>query len=166
MGNVGTAASRIKRRSVLKDIIDELKADGKTVVFTNGCFDILHVGHIRYLEAARALGDCLVVAVNTDESVRRLKGEPRPLVPEFERAEVLAALQCVDYVTLFEEDTPEEIISHLQPDIHVKGGDYQADDLPEAAAVKSYGGRIIILPLTEGKSTTDLIARIVGSNGS
>jgi D-beta-D-heptose 7-phosphate kinase/D-beta-D-heptose 1-phosphate adenosyltransferase len=156
-----TAASKIKRRSVLKTIIEGLKADGKTVVFTNGCFDLLHVGHIRYLEAARDLGDYLVIGVNTDESVKRLKGDERPLVQEFERAEVLAALESVDYVTIFHEDTPVELISFLQPHIHVKGGDYRADDLPEAEAVQSYGGRIVIMPLTEGRSTTKLVERIL-----
>lgn len=152
---------KIKRRSVLKDILDGLKAEGKTVVFTNGCFDILHIGHVRYLEAARELGDCLVVAVNTDEGVRRLKGSSRPLVPEFERAEMVAALECVDYVTLFDEETPIAAISYLKPDIHAKGGDYTGDDLPEAEVVKSYGGKIVILSLVEGKSTTNIVARIV-----
>lgn len=161
-----TAAVKVKRRSVLKNVISELKSAGKTVVFTNGCFDILHVGHVRYLETARALGDCLVVAINTDDTVKRLKGECRPLVPEFERAELVAALECVDYVTLFSEDTPAEIISYLQPDIHVKGGDYAADDLPEAAAVKAYGGRIEIVPFIKGRSTTNLITRVLESYGS
>jgi rfaE bifunctional protein nucleotidyltransferase chain/domain len=163
---VNSAAAKIKRRSILKNTVEELKAAGKTVVFTNGCFDILHLGHVRYLQDAKALGDCLIVAVNTDDSVKRLKGDSRPLVPEFERAELVAALQCVDYVTLFDEDTPTEIIEYLQPDIHVKGGDYQADDLPESQAVKSYGGKIVIIPLTEGKSTTNLIQRIVEVYGS
>lgn len=161
-----TAASKVKRRSVLKNIISELKSAGKTVVFTNGCFDILHVGHVRYLETARSMGDCLVVAINTDDTVRRLKGDCRPLVPEFERAELVAALECVDYVTLFAEDTPAEIISCLQPDIHVKGGDYVADDLPEAAAVKAYGGKIVIVPLVEGRSTTSIVAKVLESYGS
>ncbi|HOK54281.1 MAG TPA: D-glycero-beta-D-manno-heptose 1-phosphate adenylyltransferase [Armatimonadota bacterium] len=163
---MNSAAAKIKRRSILKNTVEELKAAGKTVVFTNGCFDILHLGHVRYLQDAKALGDCLIVAVNTDDSVKRLKGDSRPLVPEFERAELVAALQCVDYVTLFDEDTPTEIIEYLQPDIHVKGGDYQADDLPESQAVKSYGGKIVIIPLTEGKSTTNLIQRIVEVYGS
>lgn len=165
MSNAGTAASKIKRRSILKTIIDGLKSNGKTVVFTNGCFDLLHVGHIRYLEQSRSLGDCLVVGVNSDESVKRLKGESRPLVPEFERAEVLAALGSVDYVTLFSEDTPTELITYIRPDIHVKGGDYRADELPEAEAVRSCGGRIVILPLTEGRSTTKLVAKIVDGDG-
>lgn len=163
---MNSAAAKIKRRSILKNTVEELKAAGKTVVFTNGCFDILHLGHVRYLQDAKALGDCLIVAVNTDDSVKRLKGDSRPLVPEFERAELVAALQCVDYVTLFDEDTPTEVITYLQPDIHVKGGDYQADDLPESQAVKSYGGKIVIIPLTEGKSTTNLIQRIVEVYGS
>jgi D-beta-D-heptose 7-phosphate kinase/D-beta-D-heptose 1-phosphate adenosyltransferase len=160
-----TAASKIRRRSILKTILDGLRADGRTIVFTNGCFDLLHVGHIRYLEAARSLGDCLVVGLNTDESVRRLKGEGRPLVSEFERAEVLASLQAVDYVTLFHEDTPSELISLLQPHIHVKGGDYRAEELPEAEAVQSVGGRIVILPITEGRSTTRLVESILENHG-
>jgi len=163
--SAGTAAAKIKRRSALKAIVDRLKTEGRKVVFTNGCFDLLHVGHVRYLEAARALGDCLIVGVNTDERVRELKGPGRPLVSEFERAEVIAALQCVDYVTLFAEDTPSDLISFLQPDIHVKGGDYDAEEIPEAEAVRSYGGRVVILPLIEGHSTSDIVSRILRGNG-
>lgn len=152
--------TKIVRRSVLKGIIDDLRQAGKTIVFTNGCFDILHIGHVRYLEMAKALGDCLIVGLNTDESVRQIKGPERPLVPEFERAEILAALESVDYVSLFSELTPTNLILELKPDIHVKGGDYTADQLPEAEAVRSYGGRIVILPLVEGKSTSRLIAEV------
>jgi len=150
--------TKIVRRSVLSGIVEELRQAGKTIVFTNGCFDILHIGHVRYLEEAKALGDCLVVGLNTDDSVRQVKGPDRPLVPEFERAEVLAALESVDYVALFSELTPVNLILELEPDIHVKGGDYAPDQLPEAEAVRSYGGRVVILPLIEGKSTSRLIA--------
>jgi rfaE bifunctional protein nucleotidyltransferase chain/domain len=155
-----SSADKVKERSVLKTIVEGLKAQGKKIVFTNGCFDILHVGHVRYLEGARGLGDCLVVGVNSDASVKRLKGESRPVVSEDERAEVLAAFEFVDFVTIFTEDTPVELISSLKPDIHAKGGDYREDDLPEAAAVRSYGGRIAIVPLVKGKSTTNLVKRI------
>jgi D-beta-D-heptose 7-phosphate kinase/D-beta-D-heptose 1-phosphate adenosyltransferase len=131
------------------------------VVFTNGCFDLLHVGHLRYLQEARGLGDVLVVGVNTDAGVRRLKGPARPLVPEKERAELLGGLACVDYVTLFDEPLPNEAIAALRPHVHVKGGDYRADDLPEAAVVRSYGGEVAIMALVPGRSTTDLLQRIL-----
>jgi rfaE bifunctional protein nucleotidyltransferase chain/domain len=134
---------------------------GQTVVFTNGCFDILHPGHVRALEDARALGDIIVVGVNSDASVQRLKGEGRPIVPQRERAEVIAALRSVDYVTIFEEDTPVETIQALRPEVHVKGGDYDPDTLPEAAAVRAYGGRVVCVPFVEGQSTTDIVARIL-----
>lgn len=133
------------------------------MVFTNGCFDILHAGHIRYLEDARALGDLLVVGVNSDSSTRHLKGPSRPIVLENERAEAVAALRSVDYVTVFEEDTPVETIRILKPDIHVKGGDYCAVDLPETPVVESYGGKIVIVPFSKGLSTTSIIERIRGA---
>jgi rfaE bifunctional protein nucleotidyltransferase chain/domain len=155
-----TAATKIKRRSEMKEIISRLQSQGETVVFTNGCFDIMHVGHVRYLEGARALGDCLVVAVNTDESVRGRKGDCRPIVSQFERAEVVAALACVDYVTLFSEDTPSEIVDELRPDIDVKGGDYTLDQMPEASVVQAYGGKVVLVPMVEGYSTTRIVKRI------
>lgn len=153
------------RRSELQKAVEDAKQQGKSVVFTNGCFDILHIGHVRYLQDARAEGDLLVVGVNSDDSVRRLKGPDRPVVPEFERVEILAALECVDYVTIFPEATPVELILAIRPDVHVKGGDYRPEDLPEADAVHSVGGRIQIVPYTstetEGRSTTNLIGKIV-----
>ena len=131
---------------------------GRVIVFTNGCFDLLHVGHLTYLERARSLGDLLVVGVNSDDSVRRLgKGPGRPLNAAADRALVLAGLRCVDYVTVFGEDTPVQTLELLKPGIHTKGGDYLADELPEAAAVRAYGGRVEILPFVEGYSTTALI---------
>lgn len=155
-----TAAAKIKRRSELKKIINDLQSQGKTVVFTNGCFDIMHVGHVRYLEEARALGDCLVVAVNTDESVRGRKGDCRPIVSQFERAEVVAALACVDHVTLFSEDTPCEVLDELRPDIDVKGGDYTLAQMPEAKVVQAYGGKVVLVQMVEGYSTTRIVKRI------
>ncbi|MBI4492442.1 MAG: D-glycero-beta-D-manno-heptose 1-phosphate adenylyltransferase [Chloroflexi bacterium] len=136
------------------------RAAGAQVVLTNGCFDLLHVGHVRYLQQARALGDLLVVGVNTDESVRRLKGPGRPITPQDERAEVLAALACVGYVVLFAEPTAEALVAALRPEVYVKGGDYQEADLPEAAVVHGYGGRVEILPFVEGRSTSQLVLTI------
>ncbi len=130
------------------------------IVTTNGCFDVLHIGHTRYLETARCLGDILVVLVNSDATVRKLKGKDRPLVPAEERAEVIAALRAVDYVTVFDELRPNAALKRIRPDVHVKGGDYVADDLPEASLVKSLGGQIVVVEHIEGKSTTALIASI------
>ncbi|HEY3266496.1 MAG TPA: D-glycero-beta-D-manno-heptose 1-phosphate adenylyltransferase [Armatimonadota bacterium] len=155
-----TAAERVLPREELARRLTAERA-GRTVVFTNGCFDILHVGHIRALEAARALGDILVVGVNSDDSVRRLKGDARPIVPEAERAEMLAALKPVDFTVIFHEDTPVETIAALKPDVHVKSGDYNADSLPETPIVRSYGGRVEIVPFVHGFSTTDLIGTIL-----
>ena len=153
--------TKIVRRSVLKGILDELRRDRKKVVFTNGCFDILHIGHLRYLEDARSLGDCLVVGLNTDDSVRQLKGPERPFVPEFERAEMLAGFECVDYVCLFAETTAIKLITELRPDIYVKGGDYTSlDQIPEAETVRSLGAELVILPKVEGKSTTRLVSQL------
>ncbi len=141
----------------------KLATEGKIVVWTNGCFDLLHVGHIHSLQAARRLGDVLVVGINSDASVRRLKGPPRPIVPAAERAAILSALECVDYVVVFREDTPEKSIALLKPDIHCKGADYappHGKPIPEADLVHSYGGRICFLPITRKLSTTSLVQRI------
>lgn len=163
---VRPAQSKIIRRSELARVVSEAKAHGRAVVFTNGCFDILHIGHVRYLQQARAMGDVLVVGVNSDDSVRTLKGPARPVVPEFERLEVLAGLECVDWVTLFAEDTPIELIEAIKPSIHVKGGDYRVQDLPEAEVVERNGGRVVIVPYgstrTEGYSTSGLLERMAG----
>ena len=129
------------------------------VVFTNGCFDILHAGHVRYLAAARALGDVLILGLNSDASVRRLKGETRPVNSEADRAEDVGALASVDYVVIFGEDTAEELIAKVQPAVYAKGGDYTLETLPEARIVESYGGEVAFIPLVEGKSTTNIIAR-------
>ena len=135
----------------------EVRASGGTVVATGGCFDLLHAGHVRTLEGARALGDCLIVCLNSDESVRRLKGPGRPLVPEGERAAVLAALGCVDAVAVFDEDTPAEVLADLRPHVWAKGGDYAGGELPETAVVESWGGRSVLLPYVAGRSTSGLI---------
>lgn len=141
----------------------ESKRSGKTVVFTNGVFDVLHAGHVRLLEQARALGDILVVGVNDDASVHRLgKGVDRPINKLEDRIEVLLALRAVDFAVAFTEDTPIALIEKIKPDVHVKGGDYRVDDLPEAEAVKRHGGRIVIVPLLEGRSTTETLRKLRG----
>ncbi len=148
---------KIYHRNELASCLQQAKADGNVVVTTNGCFDVLHLGHLRYLQAARQLGDLLVVAVNSDSSVRELKGENRPLVPEDERAEMLAGLECVDYVVIFSESTPIELLSELKPNIHVKGGDYKLEQLVERKVVEKNGGKVIVGLNVPGKSTTNLI---------
>ncbi|MCW5936981.1 MAG: D-glycero-beta-D-manno-heptose 1-phosphate adenylyltransferase [Fimbriimonadaceae bacterium] len=140
--------------------VESLRA-GRRLVFTNGVFDILHAGHVDYLEAARALGDLLVVAINSDDSVRRLgKGANRPINPLVDRARVVAALRAVDAVVSFDDDTPEQIIAQIQPDVHVKGGDYREEDLPEARIVRAYGGEVVILPFLPNRSTTAILERL------
>ena len=144
-------------------LINQLTADktaGRTVVFTNGCFDILHAGHVRYLIAAKAIGDVLIVGLNSDESVRRLKGEGRPVNSAEDRAEVLAGLRAVDHVVVFGEATAEDLVRQLKPDIYVKGGDYALDRLPEATIVAAYGGKTVLVPMVEGRSTTNVIRRL------
>ena len=152
-------------RGELLRVRAELRAARRRLVFTNGCFDILHVGHARYLAAARRLGDVLLVAVNSDRSVRALKGEGRPVTGEAERAEMLAALACVDFVTVFDEDSPRRIISELLPDVLVKGGDYAPDEIHGREEVERAGGRVLALPFVEGASTTGIIDRIKGVSG-
>ena len=137
-----------------------LRGEGRRLVFTNGCFDLLHVGHVRYLEAARSLGDALLVAINSDRSVRELKGEGRPVMGERERAEVLAALAAVDGVTVFDELSPRSLIAEVLPDVLVKGGDYGLDEIHGREEVEAAGGRVLALPFVEGASTTSIIERI------
>ena len=139
-----------------------LRAGGQRIVFTNGCFDILHTGHVRYLKAARSLGDCLAVGLNSDVSVRRLKGPERPVNAEADRAEVLDALFAVDYVTIFDEPTAEDLIARIRPDVYVKGGDYTLETLPEAKIVQQYGGRVAFVDLVPGRSTTKVIEKLRG----
>lgn len=138
-----------------------LRAEGRRLVFTNGVFDILHRGHCEYLADARALGDAMVVGLNSDDSVRRLKGPTKPIVPEEDRAAVLAALASVDYVVTFPEDTPHALISALLPDVLVKGGDYALDDIVGRREVEAAGGSVLTIPLTEGRSSTNIIATII-----
>ena len=151
---------RVLNREEASKLIEDLKKQGKQVVFTNGCFDILHVGHMTYLEEAKEFGDYLFVGVNSDESVKRLKGPTRPINSEDDRAELLAGLKAVDYTVIFIEDTPVELIGELKPSIHVKGGDYKKEDLPETKVVESYGGRVEIVSLVEGKSTSNVDKKI------
>ena len=138
------------------------KRNGKRVVFTNGCFDVLHPGHIQSLEAARALGDCLIVGLNGDESVRRLKGAGRPVIPAGERAEILASLECVDAVVVFEDLTPEKVIAALLPDVLVKGGDWPGNQIVGRAEVEAAGGRVVLVDTVPGYSTTEILKRIRG----
>jgi D-beta-D-heptose 7-phosphate kinase/D-beta-D-heptose 1-phosphate adenosyltransferase len=139
-----------------------LRAEPCRVIFTNGVFDILHAGHVTYLEEARALGDVLVVGLNSDDSVRRLKGPTRPVNTQEDRARVLGALRCVDHVIVFDDDTPLAVITALIPDVLVKGGDYTRDTVVGADVVEHYGGSVVIIPLLEGRSTTSIIARSQG----
>jgi rfaE bifunctional protein nucleotidyltransferase chain/domain len=138
----------------------------RTVVFTNGVFDLIHAGHVAYLQWARAQGDALIVALNADESARRLKGSTRPFVPFDDRASVIAGLRCVDAVVGFSELTPETILDLLRPDVHVKSAQYRIEDLPERLVIESYGGKIVLAPHVRGKSTTDLAARILEREAS
>lgn len=146
----------------LKPLGDELRAERRRIVFTNGHFDLLHVGHLRYLQAAAELGDVLVVGVNDDRTTTERKGQARPILPEDERAELLAGLACVDYVTIFSEPTAERCVELLRPDVYVKGGDYGPGGaaLPESEAVGRQGGETVILPLVAGRSTTDIVTAI------
>lgn len=152
---------RVVSRADLLSLREKLRSEGKKVVTTNGCFDLLHVGHVRVLSQSRNLGDVLVVGINSDASVRRLKGEQRPINNEADRAELLSSLRCVDYVTVFEEDTPVEFLRLFQPDIHVKGADYRPESLAETPVVEAGGGKVVILDLVPGKSTTSIVERIL-----
>jgi D-beta-D-heptose 7-phosphate kinase/D-beta-D-heptose 1-phosphate adenosyltransferase len=156
-----------EKRLQLEELTEEvrvLKKAGKTIVFTNGCFDLLHVGHVRYLAAAKAEGDILVVGVNSDQSVRQIKGPGRPVVPEMERSEVLASLGCVDYVTIFDEPDPLAVIESLRPDVLVKGADWPEDGIVGKQVVEESGGRVVRVPLAEGASSTGIIDRILAND--
>ncbi|HST04682.1 MAG TPA: D-glycero-beta-D-manno-heptose 1-phosphate adenylyltransferase [Chloroflexia bacterium] len=156
-------ADRVVALSELHRMRSRWRTEGKRLVLTNGTFDVLHIGHVRYLEAARALGDVLVVGVNSDASVRAYKGPGRPVVPQDERAELVAALRCVDYTTIFDEPTATHLVAALEPEIYVKGGDYAAatgKPLPEAEAVRAHGGEVHIIPYLEGHSASELIEKM------
>ena len=152
-----SAAARILERNRLIARVAIARRGGGRVVFANGCFDLLHVGHVRYLEAAKGLGDLLVVGINSDEQVRRLKGEGRPFIPERERAEVIASLRAVDYVTIFHEPTVTELLLALRPDIHAKGTDYTEESVPERDVVRSFGGRVQIVGDPKDHSSTEML---------
>lgn len=152
--------SKIYEREALKEKIDQVRSKGKKIVFTNGCFDILHAGHVRYLKEAKSKGDILVLGLNSDSSVRALKGDKRPLIPQGERADIISALESVNYVTIFNELTPLSLIEYLQPDFIVKGGDWREEDVVGKDSVKKWGGAVIIIPEVKGCSTTNIIEKI------
>ena len=152
--------SRIVDRATLLGAVTRARAGGARVVLANGCFDILHVGHVRYLEGARSLGDFLVVAINSDAQVEKLKGEGRPLMPQDQRAEMVASLEAVNLVTIFDEPTVEQLLLDMKPDIHAKGTDYTEDTVPEREIVRSYGGRVAIAGDPKDHSTSKLMARL------
>ena len=156
------AASRILDRNRLIARVAIARKHGARIVFANGCFDMMHVGHIRYLEGARALGDVLVVGINSDAQVRALKGEGRPLIPERERAEIIAAMRAVDFVTIFPEPTVEALLRAIRPDFHAKGTDYTEETVPERDVVRSYGGRVAIVGDPKDHSSTEMIKRVNG----
>jgi len=153
--------NKVKGLRALKGALEKARKRRKKVVFTNGCFDIVHAGHVRYLRKARSYGDCLVVGLNSDASVRAIKGATRPIVPQNERAEVLAALECVDYVVVFDEPTPLKLITAIKPDVLAKGADWAARDIVGGAVVRANGGRIRRVTLVKGRSTTNIIKRIL-----
>ena len=154
---------KIKNLDVLAGLVEVERNRGRKIVFTNGCFDLLHVGHVKYLQKARFFGDLLILGLNSDASIRRLKGAKRPLINEDERAHILAALDCIDYVLLFEEDTPLRIITTLRPDVLVKGGDYTLEGVVGREVVESYGGRVELVSFVDGKSTTNIIEKVLQS---
>ncbi|HEV7682826.1 MAG TPA: D-glycero-beta-D-manno-heptose 1-phosphate adenylyltransferase [Pyrinomonadaceae bacterium] len=158
--------AKILSQDDLLGLRQTLRASGQTVVFTNGVFDLLHVGHVRYLAAARALGDILVVAVNSDSTVRKLKGDGRPVINENERAEILAALRQVDYVTIFDDVSPRSLIARLLPDVLVKGGDYSLDEIHGREEVEAAGGRVVSLPFVQGASTSMIIEKMKNQESS
>jgi rfaE bifunctional protein nucleotidyltransferase chain/domain len=148
---------KIKSLEEVVQIRFQLRAEGKKLVFTNGCFDLLHAGHVRYLNQARAFGDALVIGLNTDRSVRRIKGDDRPVIPEMERAEVLSALACVDYIFLFDDPTPQRVIDAIVPDILVKGADWTPENIVGRDVVEAAGGKVCNIPLVDGASTSGII---------
>jgi len=157
---------KILDRTSLKKKLDALRQEGKKIAFTNGCFDLLHVGHVRYLKEARKTADVLVLALNSDSSVHAIKGSKRPLVPEQERAEVLSALECIDFITIFSESTPLELIVLLQPDVLIKGGDWAEEQVVGRNEIRQWGGRVEIIPEVVGRSTTNIVDKVLAVYGS
>lgn len=153
--------NKIVTKEALRFLLERFRQMGKTIVFTNGCFDILHAGHVRYLQDAKKLGDILVLGLNSDSSVRILKGPLRPIIPENERADVLSALEMINYIIFFSEETPLNLIEYLRPHILVKGGDWSEEQIAGAKEVCRWGGRVVIVPQTPGISTTDVIHKIL-----
>lgn len=151
---------KIIEKAEIENIIPDLKSQGKKIVSTNGCFDILHVGHTRCLQASKALGDILIVYLNSDSSIKRLKGPSRPVNNQQDRAEIIASLECVDFVVIFEEDTPCDLIELVKPHIHTKGGDYNPENLPETKIIQKNGGELVFINFVEGKSTTKTIEKM------
>ena len=160
--NSGTSQN-IMDREPLVERIEEARKSGACIVLANGCFDVLHVGHVRYLEAARKLGDVLIVGINCDEQTRRLKGEDRPLVPQEQRAEIISSIEAVDFVTIFAEPTVTQLLRALKPDIHAKGTDYTEDSVPERDVVRSFGGRVAIVGDPKHHSSTEMIEKLAVS---
>ena len=160
--NSGTSQN-IMDREPLVERIEEARKSGACIVLANGCFDVLHVGHVRYLEAARKLGDVLIVGINCDEQTRRLKGEDRPLVPQEQRAEIISSIEAVDFVTIFAEPTVTQLLLALKPDIHAKGTDYTEDSVPERDVVRSFGGRVAIVGDPKHHSSTEMIEKLAVS---
>lgn len=149
-------------REDIKALVDIIHHSGKTVVCTNGCFDILHVGHVRYLEATKAFADFSIILLNSDKSVKSIKGPTRPINNENDRAELLSALKCVDYVVLFDEDSPRNLLDEIKPDVYTKGADYTMETLPEADIMRKNGTRVEFIKFVEGKSTTNVIRKVSG----
>ena len=161
-----TLSNKLKSLDEIVRLREDVRRSKRRLVFTNGCFDILHLGHVRYLNRAKGLGDLLVVAVNSDRSVRGIKGSLRPVVPEMERVEILAALECVDYIFLFDDLTPQRIIEAVVPDILVKGSDWELPDVIGRDTVLNSGGSVLTIPLVEGSSTTGIIQTVLERFGS
>lgn len=156
---------KIKSRPELAHIIRQQKKEGRKIVFTNGCFDIIHPGHLSYLATAKALGDILVIGVNSDESVKRLKGNNRPILNQNERTLILSYMEMIDYLCIFDEDTPYELIKAIEPDILVKGGDWAVENIVGKDILEAYGGKVISIPYLEGASTTNIVERIIKKHG-
>ena len=160
---INALKDKIRNLGELLEIVDVHRKEGKKIVFTNGCYDLIHIGHLRCFREGKKLGDILIVALNSDHSVRSLKGPTRPLIPQNERAEIMSALESVDYVTIFDQDDPLHLIASLKPDILIKGGDWSLDTIVGREVVESYGGKVFSLPLVPGVSTTQIINTVTSS---